>query len=208
MRELREGWRFDSNGQRAFIYTLICLNNFTLIIIIVILMMWEVWFSLYFFCLELVIVGVWANSPHSSQTSVCDRHIRWGVEKHSKNFNELTQRPVPREHEWWIANCCSARNRSTLGSCRSKSSHERCCVNRSRCFSRCQNPPTDPTIRDHTLDHMPVVLWNDRAFEYHPSPEFLATIHRARTRIADSLMQLMANNRKHPCTHRTLALNI
>ena len=120
----------------------------------------------------------------------------------------LTQHLELHEHEWWIANCCFAKNHNTLGSCRSKSNHERYYVNRNRCFSHCRNLPTDRTTISRTLAHMLAVLCSDRVFEYHPSPEFRARDRRARTKIAGSLMQLMANNRKHPCTHRKHVLNI
>ena len=120
----------------------------------------------------------------------------------------LTQHLELREHEWWIVSCCFARSHSTLGSCKSMNTRELCCVNKNRCFSHCRNLPTDLTITDRTLDRTLVVPWSGRAFECRPNLEFLATVHRARTRIAGSLMQLMANNRKHPCTHRKHVLNI
>lgn len=121
---------------------------------------------------------------------------------------KLTQHLELREREWWIANCCFARNHNTPGSCRSTSNLERYYVNRNRCFSRCRNLPMDRTIISRTSARTLAALCSGRAFGCHPNPEFPATVHRARTRIAGSLMQLMANNRKHPCTHRKHVLNI
>ena len=120
----------------------------------------------------------------------------------------FTQHPELHELEWWIANCCFVRNRNTPDNCKSTNNLARYCVNRNRYFSHCQSLPRDLTITDHTLAHMLGALYSDPIFEYHPNPEFLVTIHRAHTKIADSLMQLMANNQKHPCTHHKHVLNI
>lgn len=132
----------------------------------------------------------------------------WMITRTNDRWHFLTQHLELREHEWWIASCCFARSHSTLGSCKSMNIRELCCVNRNRCFSHCRSLPTDPTITDHTWARTLVVPCNGQAFECHPNLEFPATVHRARTRIAGSLMQLMANNRKHPCTHRKHVLNI
>lgn len=125
-----------------------------------------------------------------------------------QRWRQLTQHLGPREHVWWTASCCSARSRSTPDSCRSTSTHGLCCVNRSRCFSHFQNLLTDQTTTGRTWVRMLAALCSDRACGCHPNPEFLARDLRARTRIADSLKQLVANNRKHPCRRRKLVLNI
>lgn len=142
-------------------------------------------------------------SIHSIPGRLYDDEDKW-VEQQMRP----TQHLELHEHEWWIANCYSARNHSTPGSCRSKSIRELCCVSRSRCFSHCRNLPTDRTTRGHTSDHMLAVLCTDQACGCRPNLESLVTVPRAHTRIAGSLMQLMANNRTHPCTHRKHVLNI
>lgn len=136
------------------------------------------------------------------------KKVRDNEDERDEQQMMLTQHLELHEHEWWITNCCSARNHSKLGSCRSKNSRELCCVSRSRCFSHCRNLPMDQTTTGHTLDHMLAVLCTDQAYGCRPNPESPVTIHRAHTRIAGSLMQLMANNQTHPCTHRKHVLNI
>lgn len=125
-----------------------------------------------------------------------------------RNVVQHTQHLELREHEWSIANCYFARNHNTLDSYKSTNIHERYYVNKNRCFSHCQSPPEGRSTRDRTWVHMLVAPWNDQAFLCHPSPESLERDHHVHIKIADSLVQLMANNRKHPCTHRKHALNI